>query len=75
VGPYSIKDAAPAMKIGTTMLPIFMFIGLCLSLSTGLVKSDRPLVLPLNFICCPALLTHPSNNSDPHILLDLAAVP
>jgi hypothetical protein len=24
---------------------------------------------------CPALLMHPSNNSDPRILLDLAAVP
>ena len=44
VGPYSRKDAAPAMKIGTTMLPIFMFIALSLSLSNGLVNRRlRPL--------------------------------
>jgi hypothetical protein len=38
------------------------------------------LIVSLNFvnpqfICCPALLMHPSNNSDPRILPDLAAVP
>ena len=33
------------------------------------------LIRERRFICCPALLMHPSNNSDPHIWPDLAEGP